>query len=51
METYILPNVKWIASKDLLYDVVNSDQCSVKTKRGGMGWKVGGSSKRGINTS
>ena len=46
METYILLCVKWIANGNLLYDSVNSNQGSVTTQRGGMGWEVGGRFKR-----
>ena len=40
METYTLPQVKQIANGNLLYDSGNSNQGSVTTYRGGMGWEV-----------
>jgi len=43
---YILPCVKWIASGKLLSKHKGSTPCSVTTKKGGMGWGVGGRSKR-----
>ena len=47
METYTLPHVKQIASKNLLYDSGNSNWSSVTTQRGGKGWEVGGRFERG----
>ena len=46
VETCTLPYVKQIASENLLYDAESSAWCSVMTKRGGMGWGVGGRLKR-----
>ena len=42
----ILPYVRQIASGNLLYDSGSSNQDSVTTQRGGMGWEVGGRFKR-----
>ena len=46
METYTLPYTKQTASGNLLYDTGSSNQGSVTTQRGGMGWEVGGRFKR-----
>ena len=42
MKPYTLTYVKQIASGNLLYDSGTSNQGSVTTSRGGMGWEVGG---------
>ena len=41
-----LPGVTCIASGNLLYSTGSSAQCSLGTKMAGMGWEVGGRSKR-----
>ena len=43
---FILPYVKYIANRDLLYGSGNSNRGSVSTKRGGMGKEMLGSFKR-----
>lgn len=42
VEAYALPPVKWIASGDLLYDPVSSNQGSATTQRGGKEEQAGG---------
>ena len=46
IETYILPQIKQRASRNLLYDTGTPTWCSVTTRRGGMGWQVGGRFQR-----
>ena len=46
METYAQPYVKYTASGYLLYDW-NSDQASLTTQSGELGWEVGRSFKEG----
>ena len=46
IETYTLPYVKELASRNFLYDAGTQSWCSVTTSRGGMGRKVGGRFKR-----
>ena len=46
VETFTLPCVKQMAGVNALCDSGSSTQCSVGTARGGMGWEVGGGSKR-----
>ena len=41
-ETYTLPHVKRMTSRNLLSDSGNSNHSSVTTQRAGMGWEVGG---------